>query len=64
MFIEGNLQNLNKQQEETRNHKWFHLPEIIVVDTQVVFSPVFFLYAYIFFNKIYTVCLVFWVFLI
>ena len=40
MFIEGNLQNsLDKQQEETRNHKWFHLPQIIVVETQMVYPP-------------------------
>lgn len=34
-FVEGNLENLDKQQEENKNHKGSHLPEIIIVDFQL-----------------------------
>lgn len=51
-FTEGNLENPDKQQEESKNHKGFHLPEIIIVDIQVYFHFSFFSYVYFFKQKI------------
>lgn len=35
--IEENLENLDKQQEENKNHKGFHVSEITIDDIQVYF---------------------------
>lgn len=61
-FIEGNLENLDKQQEENKNHEGSHLPEIIIVDIQVYFYLNLFPMC-IFWNEKYAVVLgVLWLF--